>query len=162
MLDKKGRLFGYVSIVDLFAVMMVGAIFFAVWSLAGSRPTLEGEQDVYVTFRVAAVPDYVARVLVSDVPVMDDDGGIALGRMVDFVVGDGEAFLPDRAGNMVATTLEGYHSVAITTRVPGQLTDGAVVLSGRLYAVGSEVHLWAGGVRMIMYVTAISASEGSV
>ena len=157
MLDKKGRLFGYISIVDLFAVLMVGAIFFAVWSLAGSRPVLEGEQGVYVTFRVAAVQDYVARVLERDVPVMDDDGGIFLGRVVDFIVGDSEAFLPARAGYMVATTLEGYHSVEITTRVPGRMTDGAVALSGRLYAVGSEVHLWAGGVRMIMYVTAIKA-----
>jgi len=158
MLDKKGRLFGYVSIVDLFAMVMVGAIFFAVWSLAGSRPVLEGEQYVYVTFRVAAVQDYTARVLVTDVPVTDDDGGIYLGRVVDFAVGDGEAFLPDRAGNMVAATLEGYHSVSLTTRVPGRLTDGAVVLGGRLYAVGSEVHLWAGGVRMIMYVNAIAAA----
>jgi len=155
MLDKKGRLFGYISIVDLFAVVMVAAIFFAVWSLAGSRPTLEGEQDVYVTFRVAAVQDFTALALQHDVPVMDDDGGIHLGRVVDFVVGDSEAFLPDRAGNRVATTLEGYYSVSLTTRVPGRLTDGAVVLGGRLYAVGSEVHLWAGGVRLIMYVTAI-------
>ena len=157
MLDKKGRLFGYISIVDLFAVVMVGAIFFAVWSLAGSRPVLEGEQDIYVTFRVAAVQDFTARALQLDVPVMDDDGGIHLGRVVDFLIGDSEVFLPDRAGHMVATTMAGYHSVALTTRVPGRLTDGAVVLGGRLYAVGSEVHLWAGGVRMIMYVVEISA-----
>ena len=159
MPDKKGRLFGYVSIVDLFALVMVGAIFFAVWSLAGSRPVLEGEQDVYVTFHVAAVQDYTARVLERDVPVMDDDGHIFLGRVTDFVVGDSVYFLPDRAGNMVATTLEGYNAVSLTTRVPGRLTDGAVVLGGRLYAVGSEVHLWAGGVRMIMYVVEIGGQS---
>ena len=155
MIDKKGRLFGVVSVVDLFAVLMVGAIFFAVFSLARSRPVLEGEQDVAMTFYVAAVQDFTARALVSDVPVMDDNGGISLGRVTGFDVGDAVYFLPDRMGNMVAASPQGYHSVTLHTQVRGRMTDGAIVLNGRLYAIGSEVHLWAGGVRMIMYISAI-------
>jgi hypothetical protein len=160
MIDKKGRLFGRVSLVDLFAAVVVAAVFFVVYGFAsgGGKPALGEAQPVTLTFFAPALHDFVAYDLTPGVPVTDDDLGTFMGYVTAIERGDSIRFLPNRQGSLVASHMQGYYAVHIHTQVNAQLSDGAVVLNGTLYAIGSEVHLWAGSTRVIAHISNIKAN----
>jgi hypothetical protein len=163
MIDKKGRLFGKVSLVDLFAVVVIAAVFFVVYLYAGGRGRLElsEAQPVTITFYHPALQDFIAYHLTADVPVMDDDAGTYMGQVSAITLGESIHFSPNRQGQMIQTAIQGRYAVYIQTRVQGQLHNGAVVLNGTVYAIGDEVHLWAGDTRIIAHISNIQAGGGA-
>ncbi|MCL2223415.1 MAG: DUF4330 domain-containing protein [Defluviitaleaceae bacterium] len=159
MLDKKGRLFGKVSVVDLFAVVMVAAIVAVVYFNIGGRAHLNvgAEQPVLITFFNPALHDFTVNAIEIDTPVIDDVNATFLGTVVGVEVGDSISFMPDIHGNEVASPMEGHSSVAITSRVYGRISDGAVVLGGNVYGVGSEVIIWAGRAKTMLHISDVRA-----
>jgi hypothetical protein len=158
MLDDKGRLFGKVSLVDLFAVVVVAAVFYVVYTFTSADERHEAGEERYVTltFFTPLVHGFTARAVETGVPVIDDDGAIFLGHVTGTEIGEGVRFLPDRLGNEVASSIEGYNSLKIRTRVRAPMTHGAVLLGGNVYAVGSEAHIWAGNVRVVVHISDIT------
>lgn len=161
MLDKKGRLFGKVSLVDLFAVIVIAAVVAVVYfNVGGGRPVVGAEQYVYITFFNPALHDFTVDAAEEaeryNLPVTDDSNNIWLGNVVRVRRCESISVLPDVHGNEVVSPMEGFSSVYITSRVNGRLSDGAVVLGGNVYAVGSEVIIWAGPAKTMLHISDIS------
>ncbi|MCL1863011.1 MAG: DUF4330 domain-containing protein [Defluviitaleaceae bacterium] len=161
MIDKKGRLFGLVSLIDLFAVAVVAAVVAVVYFNVGAsgRPVVGAEQPVYITFFSPALEDFTVNALAENTPVIDDANGTFLGTVVSVAVGESIAIMPDMHGNEVASPMDGFYSVAITSRVYGGTTGGAVVLGGNVYAVGEEVIIWAGRAKTMLHISDIRVEE---
>jgi hypothetical protein len=159
MLDDKGRIFGKISLVDLFALVVLAAVVFAVFQAAGRRPALEAERYIYISFFAPAMHDFAAQALLLDTRVMDDDGGTFLGSITDIEITESINFAPNRLGELVASPMYGHNFVTFTSRVHGRMAAAAAQLDGRLYAVGDEVHLWAGGVRAIVHISQIEGGS---
>ncbi|MCL2187394.1 MAG: DUF4330 domain-containing protein [Defluviitaleaceae bacterium] len=157
MLDKKGRIFGKVSLIDIFAVVMLAAVFFVVYFTIGGRnvPTPEEARYVQLTFFAPAVDDFTALSLAENTRVMDDDGAIFMGMVTDVTVGDSIFYESDRYGNTVRLHYAGFNSVYVSARIRAPVTEGAVVLGNRVYAIGDEVLAWVGNVRLIVHISHI-------
>ncbi|MCL2357904.1 MAG: DUF4330 domain-containing protein [Defluviitaleaceae bacterium] len=168
MLDNKGRLFGKVSLVDLFAVAVIAAVVAVVYFNVGAagRPVLGAEQYVLITFFHPAMEDFTAdaaeQAAERGSPVIDDANEIFLGNVIEVLRGESVIILPDVHGVEVASTMEGRSSVHITARVSGRLSDGAIVLGGNVYAVGSEVIIWAGPAKSMLYISEVRAEDNHV
>ncbi|MCL2197820.1 MAG: DUF4330 domain-containing protein [Defluviitaleaceae bacterium] len=161
MIDKKGRIFGVVSLIDLFAVVIIASVIAVVYFNVGAsgRPVVGAEQPVYITFFSPALEDFTVAALAENTPVIDDINGTFLGTVVGIEIGDSITFMPDIHGNEVASTMEGFYSVAITSRVYGGLSGGAVVLGGNVYTVGAEVIIWAGRAKTMLNISDIRVEE---
>ncbi|MCL2500595.1 MAG: DUF4330 domain-containing protein [Defluviitaleaceae bacterium] len=162
MIDKKGRLFGKVSLVDLFAAVVLLAVFYVVFTAAraGDRLEMSDEQPVAITFFSPAALEFVADAFQMGVPVTDGERNTFLGYVADIKKDDSIFFVTDVRGNEVAAHREGYASVYVTSRTMGRMSDGAVVLGGVVYTVGTAVFMWAGDVFLVTHISNIQA-EGS-
>ncbi|MCL1877832.1 MAG: DUF4330 domain-containing protein [Defluviitaleaceae bacterium] len=160
MLDKKGRLFGKVSLIDLFAVIIIAAVIAVVYfNVGGGRPIVGAEQYVLITFFNPVLHDFTVdaaeEAAERGLPVIDDANGVFLGNVVEVVRGDSISVMPNVHGIETVSHMPGHSSVYITSRVNGRLSDGAVVLGGNIYAVGSEVIIWAGSAKTMLHISEI-------
>jgi hypothetical protein len=160
MIDKKGRLFGKVSLIDLFAVAVLAAVFYVVYTSVDvlSGPGLGEEQPLAITFFRPVTPDFTVSALETGVPVRDSVLGTFLGHVTSIKTDESIHFMPDRLGNEVASPIEGHSAVWIATQVTGRLSDGAAVLNGNVYAVGSEVYIWVGDAWLIVHISNITTA----
>jgi len=161
MIDNKGRLFGKVSVVDLFAVVIIAAVIAVVYFNVGAsgRPVTGAGQPVLITFFSPALHDCAAHAVEIGAPVIDDVNETFLGRVVSVEIDESISFMPDIHGNEVASPMEGHSSIYITSRVNGRLSDGAVVLGGNVYGIGTEVIIWAGRAKTMLHISDIQAEE---
>ncbi|MCL2204266.1 MAG: DUF4330 domain-containing protein [Defluviitaleaceae bacterium] len=157
MIDKKGRLFGKVSLVDVFAAVVLIAVFFVVHFTVGARqaPGLGAEQPILITFFHPTLEDFTAETFTLGVPTLDYEARIHMGYVVAIEIGESIRFMPDRQGNEVASPMEGRSSVRLQTRVMGRMSHGAAVLGGEMYVVGDRVFLWAGTTWAIIHISDI-------
>lgn len=159
MIDKQGRIFGKISVVDIFIVAIIAAVVAVVYFNvgAGGRPAVAGPaRPVYVTFFHPALEDFTVNAIALNVPVINDSTGSFMGTVVGVERGDSINFLPDVHGNEIASPMEGYSSVSITSRVYAHLTNGAAVIEGNIYGVGTEIIIWAGKAKTHLQIAEIN------
>lgn len=157
MLDKQGRLFGKISLVDLFAIIVIAAVIAVVYFNvgAGRRFIVGAEQPVYITFFHPALEDFTVNAIEQGAPVINDANDTFMGNVVNVQIGESISLMPDVHGIETASPMEGFSSVYITSRVYGGVTDGAVVLGGNVYGVGLEVIIWAGRAKTQLFISEV-------
>lgn len=159
IVDDKGRLFGKISLIDIFAVVvlvMVVAVVYLNFGL-GTRPVATGpEQPVIITFFIPALENFTVEALEIGAPVENDTDGTFMGHVIGFEVGESISFMPDANGNEVASPMEGFSSVTIQSQVYGRFVDGTLLLGGNLYGSGTTVIIWAGRAKMMLQVSDIT------
>jgi len=159
MLDKKGRLFGWVSVVDLFAVVMVGVIAVVVMGIVsragGVQAVVTDAQPLYVTFVSPQVHDFTVANMRTGGTVLNNYTGILMGEVLRIDTRGAVYFMADEWGRMVASPMAGHYAVQVTSRVVGQLSDGALLVDGHTYFVGSELQIWVGDAVFFVYISHI-------
>jgi len=157
MIDNKGRLFGKISLVDLFALAVIAAIVAVIYFGVGGRAHIAAGdvQPILITFFNPALEDFTVDALEIGAPVIDDGNENYLGTVVNLQRGESISIMPDIHGTEVASPMEGYSSVYITARVYGRISDGAVVIGGNVYGVGLEVIIWAGRAKTMLHISSI-------
>jgi len=157
VIDKKGRIFGKVSFVDLFAVAVLVAVTMVVYFNfgGGGRPEVGREQPIIITFFHPALEDFTVNALEIGVPVIRDGDDTFLGHVIGFDIGESISFMPNVQGFEVASSVEGYSSVSIHSRVYGRLSGGAAVLGGNVFGHGTELIIWAGQAKTILHISEI-------
>ncbi|MCL2048614.1 MAG: DUF4330 domain-containing protein [Defluviitaleaceae bacterium] len=161
MIDNKGRLFGKISLVDLFVFTVLAAVIAVVYFNVGtgSRPVTGAEQSVLITFYNPALHDFTVQAVEIGARVINDTNETFMGTVEDIVIGDSVSFMPAVDGHEVATPMEGFSSIYITSRVQGRLSEGAVVLGGNVYGVGEEIIIWAGRAKTMLNISDIRLAD---
>ena len=159
ILDDKGRLFGKISLIDIFAAAVLIMVFMAVYLGIGTNnraATSEREQPVKITFYKEALEDFTVAALEIGARVENDTNGTFMGNIIDIEVGESINYMPDIDGNEKASPMEGYSSVTIETLVNGRFSDGALLLNGNLYGNGTQIIIWAGKAKIQLNISDIS------
>jgi len=159
IIDDKGRLFGKISLIDIFVVIILVLVFMVVYLNIGTNSKAavrENEQPIRITFYKEALEDFTVDALEVGARVENDTNGTFMGNIVDIEVGESINYMPDVNGQEVASPMEGYSSVKITTEVMGRLSEGAALLNGNLYGNGSQIIVWAGKTKIQFYISDVN------
>ena len=162
ILDDKGRLFGKISIIDIFvlvvliAVVSVGYFKFGNKSHSGTR---EPEQLVHIKFYSPSVENYTAFEVKEGDIVTNEGNNNPMGKVVAVEIGESEEFSPDSSGKFVKSVVEGYSSLEITSEVIGRLKEGSLVINGNMYSTGSEIIIRAGKTKLFLKISGIEPAE---
>ena len=157
IIDKKGKLFGKVSVVDLFfAAAVLTAALFAVRGIASAGIIApSGAETVYISFHTEQAPDCVAGYLPVGGRVMDEAKGVDLGRIVNVNIGEGFDYNPNERGQMVKSAKYGYSEALITSAVRGVMDERGLWVDGNRYIVGHSMSVVAGDAIIYMRVSGL-------
>ena len=160
MIDKKGKLFGKVSVIDLFVLVVVIVAVFFIYNNMGvlSIATPANAELMYISFETEQTASCVVPYLVLGARVVDQARGVELGRIVHVEVNEGFEFNPDADGNLVKSAKYGYSQVEITAAVRGVMNERGLWVDGNRYIVGHSMSVIAGNTLMWMRVSGLERS----
>ena len=163
MIDNKGRLFGKVSVVDLFVLIAIIAAAVVVYTRTGvaSIVTPPNAETVLISFQTEQAPDCVVEYLVTGARVMDEAKGVVLGRIVEVVTSYGYDYNPDERGYLVKSEKFGYKCVEITSEVRGVMDERGLWVDGNRYIVGHSMSVIAGDALIFMRVSGLRKGGAS-
>ena len=156
MIDKNGKVFGKINIVDLIVIVVIIAavVMFAVSRFGGQNDgaSVEDGKSIYMSFYAEEVSDFVVDKIEEGAKLYDDDHEQVLGEVVKVETAPAVIYLSDSDGKSVASSKENYKSVIITAKVNGTLSDYGFELGGVKYGVGHSMTLRAGYAKIFMRV----------
>ena len=148
MIDKDGKLFGKINIIDLLLiVLIIGVAAFLFIKIKGRNTgtVTPQTQNMYeMKFYVEEVEDFVVEGMKDGENLYDDSKNMNLGKIIDIDVEDGFEFNPNDLGILVKSSKEGYSSMEITTNVNATPFENGIMVSGNKYGVGHSLTVRAG------------------
>jgi hypothetical protein len=158
MIDKDGKLFGKVNIIDLFIILAVLAVGgFLLVRL--QRPEATGitiaTEDAEIKFFTEQAYEFVAAAVLEGDRAEDEGKGIWLGRISNVDIGPGYTYGQTSQGQVVKALKEGYSSLEITTEIKGQFFENGILINGNKYSVGHGLTVRAGKSKIYMYISDI-------
>jgi hypothetical protein len=132
LIDKKGKLFGKISIVDFVIVLVILAVIAGVYYKFGRGLFADNEkaENMIISLYWEEVPDYVVNsIKVGDI-VIEDIQKAEFGHVKDVKVDKSVSWAQTDKGEYVKSTKEGYSSINISVEGKGEL-------SGQGYNIGS-------------------------
>ena len=156
MLDKNGKLFGKINLIDFILILIVAAaVVFAAMKVVSSRNNTASVTPVRITFFCEEVPDYVANALKEGTSVLDSTENVTMGTVESFKVGDPLGYVTNTKGVVEEVERTGYKSVTITMLSNAELGQHGATIDKVLYAVGHSLTIYAGDAKMYLKISDI-------
>ena len=140
LMDRDGRLFGKISIVDVIVLLVVAVLVAAVFTktrMPQTGTTVSTVPVVY-TMRVQNQPEYMLDAIQVGDELFDQarSTGGSLGQITHIQVSDGtyQASLSD--GTVAMVPAEGYYDLLLTIQADALIEPDGMVLLNRVYALG--------------------------
>ena len=148
LVDKKGKLFGKINLIDFLIVVIIIAVVAAL-GLKFVLPNMlnpVADQEYEIQFFIEEAPDFVKPyIMEQDVLVKDFDKALTLGRVLNTTTDKSINYTVNSEGQSVQTSKPNYISAMITARGSGTYTDeNGLVLGGVTYPVGRSLTLIVG------------------
>jgi len=157
MVDKNGKLFGKINLIDLLVILIVIAVVvLAAMKVVNAKKASASLSEVKMSFFAEEIPDYVAQVIQNGTSVMDSTGNVTMGTVDSFKIDAPLGYVTDPKGQAQEIQREGYKSVTLNITAKGVLSDHGIKIDGTLYSVGHTLTLYAGEAKMYMKVSAIT------
>ena len=139
IIDHNGRLFGFISIVDVLVIALVALLALSLNTKKNNVPTGEAIETTAITFQITAVslPKYIAdSIEVGDV-IYDDDkfSGGAIGTITEIAILPPSVIASFPDGTLALVEKEDYYDVVMTIEGTGTTTNGYYRING-VYEIG--------------------------
>lgn len=122
LFDKKGKLFGKISIVDILIVVIIVAVIGGVYYKFGRSGTVTAftkTDTVQVSFYSESIPKYIVdSIKVGDV-AKDRVQTIVIGKVVDVKVEPDRQYEPNSEGKVILSSRPDYCSVTVVVEGQG-------------------------------------------
>lgn len=162
MIDKNGKLFGKINIIDLLIILIVIAavVFFATKMFSPAKESTKADTTkVAITFYADEAPMNVTDMLVEGAPSFEETTNVGFGNVTSFSSEEAYGWMSDAEGNLIKGPLVGYEYLTVSVEVDGSLNDNGVYLGGRLYCVGANYTMHFGKVMVYAKITSITPAE---
>ena len=151
MIDKNGKLFGKINIVDLLIVIIIlaAAAFVGLRFFAGHNTDLGEYHKVRMTFFADDAPAFLAEKAVPGDPVIDFDTSSYLGTVGSYESEDAYTYeLDPTTGEIVRVPVANTCFLTFTCNAEGYVGDDALRINGFEYNVGNTITMRAGQMRV--------------
>lgn len=153
LIDKNGKLFGKVSIVDILIIVMILGVVAGVgykFSKSSTATPFAKKDTIVTTFYQETTPDFVpGSIKVGDM-VTDNATGSVFGKVISVKADKDVSFAANVNGEMVQSSKPGYNSVIITVEGEGVFKDGngqqGVSFNNTDFYINKSIELKAGKV----------------
>lgn len=158
MVDKNGKLFGKINIIDLLIIVVVLAlVVFVAMKVVDKNDETTGLTEVRISFFGEEVPDYVAAALKEGTSVLDSKENVTMGTVESFSVGAPLGYVTDNKGQIQSAVKDGYSSVSIDIIAQAQLGEHGAMVDGVLYGIGHTVTIYAGEAKIYLKISGIES-----
>lgn len=162
MIDKNGKLFGKINLIDLLIILVVllAGAFLALRAtgVVGSNESAQAV-PVRISFYGTEVPNYVVESLEVGSTVYDYNEDLVMGVTESFEAGEPLGYMVDDLGETHKVVLEGHSSLTLTALCDAVIGDYGVTIDGTIYGVGHTTVLFAGQSKMYVKICAIEPVE---
>lgn len=140
IIDRNGRLFGKISVIDVLVIAAVAVIAVALYVKMNHREITSTAGDVPITYQITAsgVRNYVADAVQTGDKLYEDDRdtGGSLGEIIDVRTEPGTSLAQFNDGTIVPDTpTEDSVNLILTVRGTGIVSQGSYMLN-RIYYLG--------------------------
>lgn len=145
LLDKKGKLFGKISIVDiLIAVIILGVAFglYYKFGRTGTVTPFTKTSTIQTSIYLESVNDYVVKSIKPGDIVKDRVQNVTLGKVVDIVTGPDISYSINDKGLVMKGSREGYVSATIIFEGQGIYGSTGATFSGVEYYINKNGTEW--------------------
>ncbi|MBC8586931.1 DUF4330 domain-containing protein [Paratissierella segnis] len=148
MIDKNGKLFGKISIIDLIIIILVIlAGIFAVKKLGIFTPkgnVTDSTDKIQVVFYQEEVNSFTANNVKLGDPTSETLQNMSFGAVTDIQTEDSVSWGEDKDGKQVKSTKNGFNAVYITTETNGVIGPNGINIGGSNYYIGQFITLRVG------------------
>ena len=139
IMDKKGRLFGRFSIVDLIIVVVVLAAVAGIgykFTKSNTATPFTKLDDLEIVFYQEEAPEYAAVAVKKGDIAKDSIQGSLLGNVTSVKVDKSVSWGVDAAGKFVSSPKQGYSSIYVTIDGKGLYGTNGVTIENSQYFIG--------------------------
>jgi len=147
MIDKNGKLFGKINIIDLiFIILIVAAALFVMYraGLFSHEQTLAQEDKLILTMYQEESPVFAASNVKAGDPVIESFKNISFGKVVSVETGEPISWGANEEGRQVETHREGYCSLKLKMEASGKVSSSGITIGGNQYYVGQTLVIRVG------------------
>ena len=116
MIDKNGKLFGKINIIDLLIILIVIAavVFFATKMFSPAQESTKADTTkVAITFYADEAPMNVTDMLVEGAPSFEETTNVGFGNVTSFSSEEAYGWMSDAEGNLIKGPLVGLSLIHI-------------------------------------------------
>lgn len=158
IVDKKGKLFGKVSIIDAVIIaVVILAIAGLGYKFANLRST--GKDDIVITFYADDVPEFVTKQVVADSTVKDPVKNVILGKLTEIKTDKSIVYTQDDEGVVKVSTRPNHVSLYVTAEGKGVIGKHGATIGNSEYAIGKYIEIRVGMTAFWVRVYSISEKE---
>ena len=163
VLDKKGKLFGKVSVVDIFVIILIAGLLAGAFYKLSSPVTnaiFGGDSTIYFSVRIQDVREFTQVYYKPGMSVYDSKTGLFLGRIEEVHVEPFVAKIEKSDGTIVAAAKPERIEIVLDIAGQGIETSQAFLVEGSYEVkIGAGVLLGTKYVDVSGYICAVSAKK---
>lgn len=143
IIDKKGKIFGLINIVDLLLVAIIIVLIVGGTLKFGklNKISEEGTQEIKLSIMVEGVSEGLASAIENDDLLRDSVRGSDFGRVQGKVITPHKEMVIGKDGKVEFLEIPDSYDVVIDIIARGTFTDNGVLLSSNSVFIGSEIRL---------------------
>ncbi len=139
MIDKNGKLFGRINIIDLsIIILLLAAALFVIYRADVFSPenTAASEDKILLTMYQEEAPAFAASNVKLGDPVSESFKNVSFGSVVSVETDNPVNWGADDEGNQIETQRDGYSSLTLKMEAPGKSGPSGLTIGGVKYYVG--------------------------
>ncbi len=148
MIDKSGRLFGKLNIIDfIFIILILAAAVFAMNKFGVFSPEKTSgtvEQKMLLTMYQEEANTFTVSNIKPGDPVSESFQNTNFGKVTDIEIGEPVNWGADQEGRQTEAGRDGYSSIKLEIEAPGTVTSSGLTISGVKYYVGQVLVIRVG------------------
>ena len=140
ILDRDGRLFGKISIIDVIVILVVAVLAAAIYVKSQMPQTGSSVTTTTVVYQMLLrnQPEYMLDAIQVGDQLFDQARSTngSLGTITDIQVSDGTSLASFPDGTAAVVPAEGYYDLLLTIEAQAMIDGNGMVLINRVYAMG--------------------------
>jgi len=148
LIDDKGRIFGKVSIVDIFFIILIfmalGLLWYKISGYGNKAGIIDRTEKIRIVFYQEEINNFAASNVKIGDPATEALQNIRLGKVTDIKLGQSISWGSDIQGKQVSSSRKGYSSIYITMEGKGIIGPNGIQIDNHLYYIGETITLRAG------------------